>query len=369
MEIIHLILGKANPDRMNGVNKVVYQLTSWQKKTGRNVSIWGITRDLTHNYGDRNFQTRLFSAEKNPFAIHASLKEAILEKKDTAVFHLHGGWIPVYSTISRLMANHGIKFVLTPHGSYNKIAMNRNKWVKKLYYQFFEKQLIQRASCIHCIGQSERDGLHNLLPNKKSSLIPYGIELQAGKKDISKNENDFIIGFVGRLDVYTKGLDLLLGSFREFHKLEPNSKLWIIGDGQERAVLEFLAQEYHIADAVIFWGSKYGDEKNTLIRKMDVFAHPSRNEGLPSSILEAAHLGIASVVSQATNVATYVSETHAGIAVDNENESELTRAFSKLKKLKMKNELRALGQNAQKMVHTFFNWKNIVPKYDQLYQQ
>jgi hypothetical protein len=30
MEIVHLILGKANPDRMNGVNKVVYQLATYQ---------------------------------------------------------------------------------------------------------------------------------------------------------------------------------------------------------------------------------------------------------------------------------------------------------------------------------------------------
>lgn len=369
MEIIHLILGKANPDRMNGVNKVVFQLTSWQKKASRNVSVWGITQELSHNYGKRNFQTRLFQAEKNPFAIHASLKEAILEKKDSAVFHLHGGWIPVYSSISKLMADHQIKFVLTPHGAYNKIAMNRSKWVKKVYYQFFEKQLIHRAACIHCIGQSERDGLNDLFPNKKSSLIPYGIDLKNGENTSLKNNNEFIIGFVGRLDVYTKGLDLLLASFREFHKLEPNSKLWIIGDGKERTVLEFLALEYHIENAVIFWGSKYGDEKNALIQKMDVFAHPSRNEGLPSSILEAAHLGIASVVSQATNIANYISEAHAGIAVDNENESELTHAFSELKQLKKKNKLKAIGLNAKKMVHTFFNWKNIVPQYDQLYQQ
>lgn len=66
MEIIHLILGKANPDRMNGVNKVVFQLASQQAAAGRKVAVWGITKDTTHNYGARNFETQLFRAAAVP---------------------------------------------------------------------------------------------------------------------------------------------------------------------------------------------------------------------------------------------------------------------------------------------------------------
>jgi len=60
MEIIHIVLGKANPDRMNGVNKVVYQLATKQVEFGENVSVWGIAKDKDTNYGERNFETRLF---------------------------------------------------------------------------------------------------------------------------------------------------------------------------------------------------------------------------------------------------------------------------------------------------------------------
>ena len=45
MEIIHIVLGKANPDRMNGVNKVVYQLATKQADFGEKVAVWGITND------------------------------------------------------------------------------------------------------------------------------------------------------------------------------------------------------------------------------------------------------------------------------------------------------------------------------------
>ena len=58
MEIIHLILGKANPQRMNGVNKVVYQLATEQTNAGKTVIVYGIAADTNINYPDRNFTTK-----------------------------------------------------------------------------------------------------------------------------------------------------------------------------------------------------------------------------------------------------------------------------------------------------------------------
>jgi hypothetical protein len=42
MEIIHIILGKANPDRLNGVNKVVYNLATEQTMAGKKHSSLGV---------------------------------------------------------------------------------------------------------------------------------------------------------------------------------------------------------------------------------------------------------------------------------------------------------------------------------------
>ena len=50
MEIIHLVLGKANPLRMNGVNKVVHELAEQQCASGLKASVWGITAQPVHDY-------------------------------------------------------------------------------------------------------------------------------------------------------------------------------------------------------------------------------------------------------------------------------------------------------------------------------
>ncbi len=370
MEIIHIVLGKANPERMNGVNKVVYQLATQQAKSGRKVSIWGITKNTTHNYGKRNFETNLFPAKRNIFNIDQKLVEAmIVAKKRKAIFHLHGGWIPTFAKISNVLSSHQVPFVFTPHGAYNTIAMMKNRWVKKVYFHLFEKHLLKRASKIHCIGKSEVSGIQSIFKTSNIFLMPYGFETDASSyKPDSENENDFIIGFVGRLDVYTKGLDLLLEAFEAFQKKEKNAKLWIVGDSDERATLEKMIADKNLQNEVILWGSKFGKEKYDLLKKMHVFAHPSRNEGLPSSVLEAASIGIPCLITEATNVGDAIGKYSCGLSIENENPKALTNGLFKLNQKWKKGQLAALGQKAQEMVQQEFNWGHIVNEFDKLYK-
>ena len=175
-----------------------------------------------------------------------------------------------------------------------------------------------------------------------------------------------VIGFVGRLDVYTKGLDLLLAAFREFQKSHPAASLWIIGDGPGREWMTKYIQGNHLQN-VVLWGKKFGLEKDTLLRQMHVFAHPSRNEGLPNAVLEAAALGVPSVVTAATNVARIVGEYQAGIAVKNESVEHLHQAFISMYRHYASGSAPALSANAYQMVQSAFSWKNLVHQYDQLY--
>jgi len=366
MEIIHLILGKANPERMNGVNKVVYQLATRQAASGRNVAVWGITKEMNHNYGERNFETLLFPAKKNTFQIDDTLKKAILSKKGKAIFHLHGGWIPTYATVSKFLSKHQISFVLTPHGAYNAIAMQRSRWTKKLYFHIFEKHLLHRALKVHAIGESEVDGLQQIYPNNKSFLLPYGFVTQPPPCEKHHENDGLIIGFVGRLDIYTKGLDLLINAFQKFQQEEPHATLWIVGDGDEKPALAKMIVQKKL-EHVVLWGSKFGKEKDELMRRMHVFAHPSRNEGLPASVLEAANMSIPCVVSKATNVGSFISQYDAGITIDNEDVDALTKAFTTFRNKHKEGRLAEISSNAKAMVREVFDWDQLISKFDALY--
>ncbi len=365
MEIIHLILGKANPDRLNGVNKVVYQMATEQTKAGKKVSLWGITKNPTHDYPVRNFETRLFKACLNPFGIDNELRDAI-RLRSNAVFHLHGGWVPVYSSLARFFETNGIRFVLTPHGAYNTVAMKKNSFVKKIYFRLFEKSLLDYAKNVHAIGASEVDGLQYIYPNNKSFLLPYGFEPPAETKSHEKNKT-FTIGFVGRLDTHTKGLDLLLKAFDNFRKTESDSVLWIIGEGTGRSFIEGFIKEEQLEN-VVLWGKKFGAEKDELIAQMHVFVHPSRNEGMPSAVLEAASLGVPSIVSMATNVGGYINDFNAGMAIANESVDELEHSMKTMKQLYNKHQAGAFPANCRRMLSEVFGWKLLVHKFDELYK-
>ncbi|MDI9310784.1 MAG: glycosyltransferase [Limnohabitans sp.] len=371
MEIIHLILGKANPERMNGVNKVVFGMASHQESFGEKVIVWGITKDKEKNYPDRNFETRLFLKSKNPFGISTELKNAILEKKDKAIFHFHGGWIPVYYTLSKFLNKHSIPFVVTPHGAYNAIAMKKSQWLKKIYYSFFEKNMLRKASKIHCLGQSELDNTATLFESDKAILIPYGYE--SNLKNIaceSKDESQFIFGFIGRLDIYTKGLDKLIDGFQNFFDTHPNARLWMIGDSDEKEVLKKMIEERNLTNKVVFFGSKFGKQKETLLKNIDVFVHPSRNEGLPASVIEAASFGKPCLVSKATNVGEMIQEYNAGKMIDEVASNTIATAMEELYMLSLqKEDFKNMGHNAIKMIKENFNWNKIIHDYKtQLYQ-
>lgn len=368
MEIIHIVLGKANPNRMNGVNKVVYQLATYQWNAGIDVSVWGITADTNPNYGKRNFKTRLFKRKKNPFTIDDRLIRAIVSKKGNAMFHVHGGWIPSFSTLSSVFKKNDIPFVFTPHGAYNTIAMQRSSVLKKIYFQLFEKPLLKRATKIHCIGQSEIEGLSKIYTTSKTCLLPYGYEAYSVKKpqDYEKG-SELIIGFVGRLDMYTKGLDLLLNAFDSFSKKHWNSKLWIIGDGDDRKKFEDAVKKKNLEGKVVLFGGVFGNEKDLLIKKMHVFAHPSRNEGLPSSVLEASSLGIPCLVSKATNVADQIEHYNSGLVLSNNDSNSINCALESFYNLWITDELQEISKNAREMVTKEFNWKKILKDFETLY--
>ena len=369
MEIIHLVLGKANPNRMNGVNKVVFQLASNQARFGKVVSIWGIAENLLNDYPERNFNTQLFQAQKNLFNLDENLKKAIKNLSDRdVVIHIHGGWIPTFSSIAKLFKKYKIRYVFTPHGAYNVVAMQRSKWKKKLYFQLYEKQMLRGAEVVHCIGQSEVNGLKKLSPSSNYFLMPYGFEVEKvglAKQPIQNEE--FIIGFLGRLDIYTKGLDLLIQAFKNFSAKVPNTKLWIIGDSKERLNLEKMIKQCGIEDHVVLWGKKFGEEKNQLLQKMHVFAHPSRNEGLPSAVLEASVLGVPSIVSQATNVGQMIEAYDCGIEVSDEDSMELSQAMTSMYHVWQSTSFARMKTNANHMVKEVFDWNTIVDNYDQMY--
>ncbi len=369
MEIIHLVLGKANPERMNGVNKVAYQLASTQTDLGHNVTLWGIANSMDKNYPDRNFKTQLFYQIKNKLSLDPALILAIKALSKDTIVHLHGAFIPEFYHISRLLKKRNISYVYTPHGSLTEMAMTKNKWVKKIYFQFLESKLIEDAKRIQLLGVNEYSYLDTLTKKANKCLIANGQNLKVIPMYPAKetqNENP-VFGFCGRLATFHKGLDLMLEGFRNYLNQGGKGTLELIGDGSERADLEQLAKELGIAELVIFHGKKFGKEKFDLLAKMDIFLHTSRMEGFPTAVLEAAAMKIPTITSDATNINDYVKKYQSGFILFQNTPQEIGEVMATATQFFHDKKLMEMGESGRKMVEQEFNWKKIANELVQVY--
>jgi glycosyltransferase involved in cell wall biosynthesis len=94
---------------------------------------------------------------------------------------------------------------------------------------------------------------------------------------------------LGRL-CHQKGYDIMLNVFAEARKRRPDLRLYLIGDGPERAALEKLAQDLDVAEAVRFLGSR--PNPFCYMARMDGFVSTSRYEGQPLNLMEAMAVGL-----------------------------------------------------------------------------
>jgi glycosyltransferase involved in cell wall biosynthesis len=364
MQIIHVVPGRSD----NGRNFVVNNLATQQTRAGHQVRLWTITKYTRHDCPPKLFQTHLFRAHNNPFTLDRRLLQDLDSISPDTIFHLHGAFTPVLYSLGMKLHSRNIPFVLSGHGEYNTIAMmQHHSWRRKLYFYFYERKLLDAAQAIHCLGKSEVSGIQRIHPNKKTVTIPYGFESPA-PCSINPLPDVFILGYCGRLEVRNKGLDLLLPAFASFQRMVPQARLWIVGEGRGRANLEALASRLDIADKIIFFGARFGDERLALLSKMQLFVCPSRNEGLPSSVLEAASIGLPCVVTEATNLGDAIKEYACGEVIPVPHPFSLLQAIVRLHERILQNGRPTLGNNAKRMVREGFDWRKIIESFHkQLY--
>lgn len=369
MKIIHLVLGKANPQRMNGVNKVANKLVETQFELGYDVALWGIANDTEHNYPERSYPTYLFQQQRNPFGISKSLRTAIEEQDSEVVFHIHGAFIPCFYTICKLLTKRGIDYIFTPHGSFTEGAVQRSYWRKKVYTQLFERHLITRAKFVQALGIMEQEYITNQFPKTKVVLVPNGQDLSEIPACQSPNNEVIHFGFCGRIDINHKGLDLLLEGFEKYLDKGLKGKLFFIGGGSDKANFEQLVEDKGLSNHILFHGPLFGEEKFQALSKCDIFVHTSRMEGFPLAVLEAAAMEKPCLISTATSVVPYLDQYQAGFSLRENTPGAICKAMMDAASQHMDGQLEQLGKNAALMVEKVFNWTDIASKMVRVYEQ
>lgn len=114
------------------------------------------------------------------------------------------------------------------------------------------------------------------------------------RKEFGIQENDFVIGHVGRF-IPLKNQLFLIDIIDEIIKKGIPARLLLIGEGPTMNDIVIKTKAKGLEDVVIFTGVR--SDVSRLLQAMDVFVMPSWFEGLPVSLIEAQAAGLPAVVS------------------------------------------------------------------------
>ncbi len=109
------------------------------------------------------------------------------------------------------------------------------------------------------------------------------------KKYHIKLSDYFVIGTIGRLD-YQKNHEFLIKLMPAILEKKENVKILIIGDGEERSILEKKIRNNNLEGKIILLGSI--KDAQVYLKSFDLFVLPSRYEGLSISLIEALFSGV-----------------------------------------------------------------------------
>ncbi len=183
----------------------------------------------------------------------------------------------------------------------------------KLPIKYLAKLVIPKVANVYC-SCGEKAGKF-LYRGRDFKMIHNAIDLETFRFDMAKRKakrvelgikDEFVIGHVGRY-CYIKNQMFLLDIFVEVLRKKPNSKLLLIGKGEDETALRKKVSELSL-DRNVFFLLDRSDVKE-LYQAMDVFVMPSMFEGLPVVGVEAQANGLPCVVSDKISDEILLTET------------------------------------------------------------
>lgn len=178
-------------------------------------------------------------------------------------------------------------------------------------------------------------------------IVPEGT-VEKLKKELGISENDFVIGFCGRL-VRDKGIVELLDGFEVLKKRHPEKpmKLLIIGNPEQRDTLpQHTVDVINNSPDIIFTGRVDYDIIQNYYLPMDVFILPSYREGFPTVVLEASAMERPVITTRKTGCIDSIVENETGVFVDIEG----TSIADGIEKFFDKNNAERMGKNGRKWI-------------------
>jgi len=244
------------------------------------------------------------------------------------LIHAHGA-LPCGHAAMLLSGELRIPFVVSVHGldvfSTVQVGGRAGKWCRRI-----SQRAYSASRRVICISERVREQvLQGMGRNCRTSVVYNGVDPESFSPDEERTAQDPVVLAVGNL-LPIKGHELLVRAIASLASEFPALTLEIIGHGPEQPRLQALASELQIAERVFFRGRQSRLQVAGAMRRCNIFALPSRYEGLGCVYLEAMSTGKPVIGCRGQGIAEVIRHGSNGFLVGPENEKELTLAMAML---------------------------------------
>ena len=296
MKILHILdSGKSG---INGITNVVIQLSYAQRILGNDVFV-GLTRNSTL-INDEFF-----------FIVDTVVKFKYVLKlcvPDIVVFHSLYNMDYIY--FANILLKKCIPYLIVFHGGASSDNYKKHYFKKVLANIIFFNRFVKKAAKVIYLNKAELSKSIFQRINNKYSIIPNGIVLNNIDLEKKVLTLPLTITFISRMDIYGKGLDVLMKVIAILYKSEYNCLLRFLFYGYSYEGSHHIIDGY--GDFAQYGGVVYGKDKDAVFRNTDMVILPSRSEGMPLTILEAFSYGVPCIVTPQTNMSDLIELNQAG---------------------------------------------------------
>ncbi|GAB4479203.1 MAG: hypothetical protein Kow00124_24510 [Anaerolineae bacterium] len=176
------------------------------------------------------------------------------------------------------------------------------------------------------------------VPDSHIALIPNAVAIEPGAipdirarliEEAGLPPEAVICCAVGRL-VEAKGFDTLIASTARIAERLPAFHCVIVGDGHLREELTAQIARLGLESRVQLLGFRSHDEVLAIVKAADLFTMPSRSEGTPVALLEAAGLGKPIAAARVGGIPDVITSGEHGLLVEPGDEEGLAEALLRL---------------------------------------
>lgn len=173
-----------------------------------------------------------------------------------------------------------------------------------------------------------------------------------------------LIVTVGRLS-YEKGMEVLIDAAARVRNTHPNARFVIAGEGPDRSRLEDRIRLLNLEPTVRLLG--FVPEVRPLWGAADVACIPSKSEGMPNVLLEAMAAGCPVVATNVGGIPEAIDPEWNGLLVRPDDPNAMAAAIRSL--IDDCIVAHRLGEIARRTVHERFHVRDVVARYEALYQK